>query len=453
MRNTAKVALVYPYFQTNSPNKRLFPPLGIASLAGKLCQMGIETHIFDGTFTNLESLISNLKSFDPTIVGIYSMVSMSRNAFQVAKAVRENLPASLLISGGPLPTLYPDQYLGSFDVVFKGEADLAFPKFCQDVGKFHSPRNEFTLLDLSTYDGIHVYSKDNLIDTPPIHYSEKTIQAFPVPIREEFNDLAYQDFWTRKDGTRTTSLITTFGCPFSCDFCSKPIWGNGFRRRNLDTVLTEIDDLKKRGYDTLWIADDNFTLDPSFLQEFCHQIRGSQMKWSCLSRVSGLDLETTKMMKAAGCRRVYLGLESGCEETLRVMKKKATLWDGIRAIELFRKVEVEVAGFFIVGYPGETISSIEDTFKFALTQPFTEISFNVPYPLPGSELFGKVEDVSEGEDWTEENEIRFLYKTEFDPDWLKTRIHQTMEDFAKIQKNSSSLAASERIRAYESDLE
>jgi len=177
------------------------------------------------------------------------------------------------------------------------------------------------------------------------------------------------------------------------------------------------------------------------------------MKWSCLSRVSGLDLETTKMMKAAGCRRVYLGLESGCEETLRVMKKKATLWDGIRAIELFRKVEVEVAGFFIVGYPGETISSIEDTFKFALTQPFTEISFNVPYPLPGSELFGKVEDVSEGEDWTEENEIRFLYKTEFDPDWLKTRIHQTMEDFAKIQKNSSSLAASERIRAYESDLE
>jgi anaerobic magnesium-protoporphyrin IX monomethyl ester cyclase len=277
MRNSAKVALVYPYFQTNSPNKRLFPPLGIASLAAKLHQTGIEAHIFDCTFTNLESLISDLKSFNPTIIGIYSMVSMSRNAFQVAEAVRENLPACLLIAGGPLPTLYPAQYLGPFDVVFKGEADLAFPKFCKEVSKFQSPRNEFNLLDLSKYDGIHAYSKSCLVDTPPVHHSEKTIQAFPVPFREEFNDLAYQDFWTRKDGTRTTSLITTFGCPFSCDFCSKPVWGNGFRRRNLDTVFAEINDVKKKGYDTLWIADDNFTLDPAFLQEFCHRIKGSEM--------------------------------------------------------------------------------------------------------------------------------------------------------------------------------
>jgi anaerobic magnesium-protoporphyrin IX monomethyl ester cyclase len=452
-KSSTKVALVYPYFQTNSPNKRLFPPLGIASLASQLHQVGIDAHVFDCTFSNLESLISELQSFNPSIVGVYSMASMSKNAFQVAAGVRENLPACLLIAGGPLPTLYPDQYLEPFDVVFKGEADLALPKFCIDVDKFEYPRKEFTKLDLSTYDGIQVHAKDHLIDIPPVHHSEKTIQTFPVPFRNEFNDSAYQEFWTYKNGTRTTSLITTFGCPYSCDFCSKPVWGNAFRRRNLDMVFNEIVDVSKRGYDTLWIADDNFTLDPAFLQEFCLRMKGHELKWSCLSRVSGLNLETTKMMKDAGCRMVYLGLESGCEDTLRLMKKRASLWDGIRAIELFRKADIEVAGFFIVGYPGETIPSVEDTFKFALTQPFSEISFNVPYPLPGSELYGKVEDIAAGEDWTEENEVKFLYQTEFDPIWLKSRIHQTMDEFARIQKSSNSLLSSDKVKTYESDLE
>lgn len=453
LKDSPTVALVYPYFQTNSPNKRLFPPLGIASLASQFHQLGIKAHIFDCTFSTLETLLSDLKNLSPSIVGVYSMASMSQNAFRVASAVRQNLPASLLIAGGPLPTLYPDQYLGPFDVVFKGEADLGLPRFCRDIGKYHNPRDEFTELDLSAYDGIHCHSKDHLVDVPPVHHSEKIIQSFPIPFRDEFNDPAYQEFWIQKNGTRTTSLITTFGCPYSCDFCSKPVWGNRFRRRNLDLVFTEIEDVHKRGYDTLWIADDNFTLDPSFLQEFCLRMKGRELKWSCLSRVSGITLETTRMMKDAGCRMVYLGLESGCEDTLRLMKKNASLWDGIRTIDLFRKAEIEVAGFFIVGYPGETISSVEDTFKFALTQPFSEISFNIPYPLPGSGLYGKVEDISIEEDWTEENEVKFLYQTEFDSIWLKSRIHQTMDEFARIQKSSHSLLPSDKVKTYESDLE
>ena len=135
------------------------------------------------------------------------------------------------------------------------------------------------------------------------------------------------------------------------------------------------------------------------------------------------------------------------------MKKNASLEEGMHAIQLFRSADIEVAGFFLVGYPGETISSIEDTFRFSLTQPFSEISFNIPYPLPGSDLFGKVGDIAVGEDWSEENEVKFLYRTEFDPEWLKNRIHQTMDEFNQIQKNTNPLLASEKIRTYESDLE
>ena len=115
-------------------------------------------------------------------------------------------------------------------------------------------------------------------------------------------------------------------------------------------------------------------------------------------------------MKEAGCRRVYLGLESGSQATLDLMKKQVTVEEGIRAVHLYREAGIEVAGFFIVGYPGETVSSIEETFRLALTLPLDEISFNVPYPLPGSRLFERLGGPDEGRDWESENEVTFVYR-------------------------------------------
>ncbi len=232
------------------------------------------------------------------------------------------------------------------------------------------------------------------------------------------------------DGSKTTSIITTFGCPFSCDFCSRPVFGNLFRRRNLDSVFDEIGQIRQLGYDSLWIADDNFTLDLEFLQEFCRRIAGRDITWSCLSRVTGIDEEITRLMKASGCRRVYLGLETGNQDTLTLMKKRATVEEGKNAVRLFHQAGIEVAAFFIVGYPGETLPSIEDTFRFALELPLDSISFNVPYPLPGSQLFERVSKVDKSKDWNVENEVTFLYESEFDPEWLARRIGETMQAFA-----------------------
>jgi radical SAM superfamily enzyme YgiQ (UPF0313 family) len=100
-------------------------------------------------------------------------------------------------------------------------------------------------------------------------------------------------------------------------------------------------------------------------------------------------------------------------------------------VSQFRKAGIEVAAFFIVGYPGETTSSIEATFKLALTLPLDEISFNVPYPLPGSKLFDRVSGIDENKDWNKENEITFLYQSEFDSNWLQQRIEKTLQTFSE----------------------
>jgi anaerobic magnesium-protoporphyrin IX monomethyl ester cyclase len=272
------------------------------------------------------------------------------------------------------------------------------------------------------------------VENPMIHYSEKEIDTFPLPFRRDFDHAAYQDIWSRQDGSKTTSIITTFGCPFNCDFCSRPIFGNHFRRRNLDKVFDEIEQIQRLGYDSLWIADDNFTLDIRFLKEFCHRMKYCRIRWSCLSRVTGINEEVTRLMKEAGCRRVYLGLETGNQDTLKLMKKQATLEEGQNTVHLFHNAGIEVAAFFIVGYPGETVSSIEDTFRYALNIPLDEISFNVPFPLPGSQLFERVGNVDKNKDWVIENETTFVYDTEFDPGWLKRRISETMQAFADKRK-------------------
>ncbi len=234
-----------------------------------------------------------------------------------------------------------------------------------------------------------------------------------------------------KSGAKTTSIITTHGCPFNCDFCSRPVFGSLFRRRNLDPVIDEIEQIRQLGYDSLWIADDSFTLNLKYLKEFCRRMAGRNIEWSCLSRVNGIEPGIARMMKAAGCRRVYLGLESGSQETLALMNKKATLQEGINAVQLFHEAGIEVAAFFIVGYPGETVSSIEETFRLALTLPLDEISFNVPFPLPGSKLFERVSELDSDKDWDKENEVTFVYNSEFDEGWLRGRIEETMHAFAE----------------------
>lgn len=425
----SRVAIVFPYFRTKVQTEMLFPPLGAAYLTGQLKKLGIETKIFDCTFSTFQQLKRDLDAYQPEIVGVYSMVSLSRNTFRIAETVRSQFPNNPIVAGGPLPTLYPERYSRDFDIVFRGEVDLSFPRMCQDFLGQESSRHKMEDLPLDSYEGLFIQKNGLEVNNPTIHYKEEVINAFPLPDRDDFDHAAYQKEWFGKTGSKTTSIMTTLGCPFNCDFCSRPIFGNLFRRRDLDLVFTEIDQILSLGYDSLWIADDNFTLNLSYLRDFCQRIAGQKIGWSCLSRVTGINADIAHMMKAAGCRRVYLGLETGDQTTLELMNKKASVEEGINAVRQFHNAGIEVAAFFIVGYPGESITSIEKTFELALTLPLNEISFNVPYPLPGSNLFSRVSGL-DGKDWNKENEVTFIYSSEFDPRWLERRIGETMRAFA-----------------------
>ncbi|MEI6451683.1 MAG: radical SAM protein, partial [Actinomycetes bacterium] len=416
--------------RTRAATELLFPPLGAATLAAQLRRLGIDTRVFDCTFATFEQLRADLTTYSPDIVGVYSMVSLTANTLRVAEIIRTSLPQALLVAGGPLPTVFPGRYTRHFDAVFRGEADVSFPSFCADYFAGGASRPRMGELPLATYGGLFIADHGLRVDNPTVHHSESELATFPLPDRSDFDHAAYQEEWLRRNGSKTTSIILTLGCPYGCDFCSKPIFGNAVRRRDLDAVFAEIAQIRGLGYDSLWIADDTFTLNEPYLTEFCRRISALGMSWSCLSRANGITPATVRLMKESGCRRVYLGLESGSQTTLDLMHKQATVEQGARAAELYRQAGIEVAAFFIVGYPGETVAAIEQTFALALALPLDEISFNVPMPLPGSKLFERLGAPDEGKDWTRENEVTFVFPSDIDESWLRRRVDETMSAFA-----------------------
>ena len=432
LRHAPGVALVFPYFRTRARTEVLFPPLGPALLSAHLARAGVPARVFDGTFSSFEALLDDLVAWRPAVVGISAMVSLTGNAVRIAAAARERLPDALLVAGGPLPTVFPDRFLAHVDVVFRGEADSSFPAFCRDYLDRGSTPATLGELPLGEYAGLVADAGGVRVDVPAVHHTQEQIACFPLPDRSDFDHRAYQREWAPA-GSRPTTLLATLGCPYDCEFCSKPVFGRDVRVRPLDAVFAEIDDIMRLGYDGLWIADDTFTLRRDYLEEFCRRIMPLGLTWSCLSRANGIDPSTARMMRASGCTRVYLGLESGSQATLDLMCKQMTIEQSVRAVDVYGAAGIEVAAFFIVGYPGETAAAIEETFAFALRLPLAEISFNVPMPLPGSRLWDRLGAGDPGRDWTHENEVTFVFGTEIDESWLRRRVDETMAAFADKQ--------------------
>ncbi len=432
------IVLIYPYIYKHARNSMLFHPLGIAQLSALLRQQGMNTTIIDLTFRNPDEALMEISEIKPRVVGIYVMLTMIGNALDLARKIRAISPETLLVCGGPMPTLRPEQFSRDFNLIFRGESILSFPLFCKDfldaggisdVLSHHERYPGISMRDMQT---------NKVIKTPAKATDKALINQLPIPDRTDFDHDSYQKFWLEKEGITYAGIMTTYGCPYNCDFCAKPIFGHNFRRRGIDNIIEEIHDIKSFGYEGLWIADDCFTLDLNHVRAFCERmIRDDlRMKWTCLSRTEPIPLEDVKLMQRSGCSKVFFGLESGSDEVLILMNKHSTVEAAEKMLDLFTRCGIETAGFFMVGYPGETYETIETTFAWALKLPLNEISFTIPFPLPGTKLFEKVCGIKDNEDWSYENENRMIYQSEFDEAYLNKRIEETYMQFA-LQKRSN----------------
>ena len=418
------VVLIYPYFRPlrdRSPFR--FPPLGLGYIASHLRNHGLSVSLVDCTFKSEDSAVRMVRDLNPSIIGVYSMFSVSASTFRLAGLLRED--CDLLVAGGPLPTVFPEDYLKAFDVVCIGEGEETM----LELAEAHLKRKK-----LSNIRGIRIRTSldsdttDKLTIRTPARPPIRDLDSIPFPARDLFDNDGYREYFKKRFGREETSIITTRGCPFDCDFCSRPIFSNQFRARSAKNVVNELEQISGFGYDSVWFSDDCFTLIPTRVLEICQQIRnrGLGLKWECLSRVDGFNLEMAKEMKAAGCERVFFGIESGDDGILRQMNKRIDVDQARKAVEAASKAELKAAGFFIVGYPGESDSTILRTIKFATKLPLDYVSFSLPYPIPGTGLYDKVKHRLREQDWRYSSwrliDHSLLYDAEFSEFKLKFAI-------------------------------
>jgi anaerobic magnesium-protoporphyrin IX monomethyl ester cyclase len=424
-----KIALVYPYFHPANDNSIFrFPPLGLGYIAAKLKKHGAEVELVDCTFMKFSEAAARVKFAKPQIVGFYSMFSMKKTTLELAQTLRnEGLKNSLFVVGGPLPSWAPEGFLDVFDVVAVGEGEQTMLELTDYVAG---------VKELSGVKGLVYKEGDHIIKTAPREFIEE-LNSLPFPTRDLFDNEAYKKYYQDHFGYSITSMITSRGCPFSCDFCSRPIFGTDMRTRSVANIVDEVEQIAAFGYDRVWFADDCFTLNRNHLLAVCNEIvrRGIDVGWECLSRVDTMDDEVAEGMKRAGCIGVFFGIESGNDSVLSMMKKRITTEQAKRAVHAAKAAELKVGAFFIVGYPGESNKTVLDTVRFASSLPLDYLSFTMPYPIPGTPLYERVKDHGVSiEDWEEPKNYRLirhklLYASGFSEGKLKFAIGKGQAQF------------------------
>ena len=424
-----KVALVYPYFHPANDNSIFrFPPLGLGYVAAALKKRGFEVELVDCTFMQQRQAVERIKRAEPQIVGFYSMFSMKKTALELAYTLRnEGLDDCLFVVGGPLPSWSPESFLDIFDVVAVGEGEQTMSDLADCVAQGKK---------LSGVKGLIFRDGKNIVNTGPREFIEN-LDSLSFPSRDLFDNDAYKKYYLNNFGYSTTSMITSRGCPFSCDFCSRPIFGADMRTRSVKNIVDEVEEIARLGYDRVWFADDCFTLNRNHLLDVCDEIaqRGLDVGWECLSRVDTMDAQVAEGMKRAGCIGVFFGIESGNDSVLSMMKKRITTTQAQRAVYAARAAGLKVGAFFIVGYPGESNKTVLDTVRFASGLPLDYLSFTLPYPIPGTPLYERVKDNGVSiEDWEEPKNYRLirhklLYASGFSEGKLKFAIGKAQAQF------------------------
>jgi len=376
-----KILLIYPYFRPGHNRSAFrFPPLGLGYLASSLERDGYHPQILDCTFLTHEDAFQRANEAKADIVGIYSMVTMRSVSLMFAKRLRDQ--CDLLVAGGPLPSCDPSPFWDDFDLVVRGEGESAIAEIVQayEAGSGYGK-----------IAGLAYRKEDRTIETPRREL-QLDLDQIPFPARNLFPNRMYMDHWKKHFGYSATTVMTTRGCPFSCEFCSNAVFGTSYRERSSENVLNEVEEALALGYERIHFADDVFTLNKSRILRICKDIsdRGLDFKWECLGRVDSIERTTAAAMKRAGCDRILFGIESGDEATLRLMGKRISLGQAERAIEAARSAGLKTGAFFILCYPGENDDNVLKTIRFATSLPLDYLSFTMPYPLPGTRLFERV---------------------------------------------------------------
>ncbi|MGH2544879.1 MAG: B12-binding domain-containing radical SAM protein, partial [Ardenticatenaceae bacterium] len=266
----------------------------------------------------------------------------------------------------------------------------------------------------------------------------KNLDALPFPAWDLVDVGRYREIWQETHGYYSMNMVTTRGCPYHCNWCAKPIWGQRYNVRSPANVVAELTWLREQFQpDHIWFADDIVGLKPGWWTQFAALVEtaGVQTPFKCLSRVDLLlrkgDIDA---LKRAGCQIVWVGAESGSQKVLDVMEKGTTVEQIHEARRRLREAGVRVGFFLQFGYPGETREDIERTLQLVRDCQPDDIGMSVSYPLPGTKFHERVKDqLGVKQNWLDSNDLAMLYEGPFTTEFYR-QLHTVLHKEFRAQR-------------------
>jgi anaerobic magnesium-protoporphyrin IX monomethyl ester cyclase len=445
LSNHERVLVGQSYFLRFDPKllaaMQPYPPLGTLYAASYLRERGYEVSLFDAMLADSEAeWDAKLERTRPRVAVLYEdnfnylskmcLLRMRQAAFNMLAMARQR--GCLTIAAGSDATDHAAEYMrAGADYVLLGEGE-------ETLAELLERELRHTDAPLDSIQGLAWQQSDGEVVHNPRRPDIKDLDSLPFPAWDLVDIPRYQRIWYQRHGFYSMNVATSRGCPYHCNWCAKPIWGQRYHVRSAHNVAAEINWLKRtHGPDHIWFADDIFGLKPGWVEQFADEVErlDAQVPFKSLQRVDLiLKGETASALARAGAQRVWVGAESGSQKILDAMEKGTQVEHIYEATRRLHSVGIEVGFFLQFGYPGETREDIERTLQMVRDCSPDDIGMSVSYPLPGTRFFAAVQhELGDKQNWQDSDDLAMLYRGPFSTSFYRM-LHRVLHREFRARK-------------------
>ncbi len=444
-----KVLFTHSYFlhfdnkqlQNNSP----YPPLGTLYAASYLREKGYDVSVFDTQFSDSPSEIaSSIETLKPDFFIIYDdgfnyltkmcLSNMREAAFQMQKIAKQNNCYVIVCSSDAADNagLYIEK---GADFVIYGEGEDTLLSLTESL------KNK--AVDFNVVQGIYFKEENGIVKSDKRNVITN-LDKLPLPAWDLIDIKPYKDIWLKHHGYFSLNFVTTRGCPYKCNWCAKPIYGNRYNTHSPSNIVNQIKNLQiKWGFTHVWFADDIFGLREDWLSEFAHLVEENHLKieYKIQSRADLINkANTVELLAKSGCKEVWLGAESGSQRILDAMDKGISVNEIEQSVKLLQSQNIKACLFLQFGYLNEKVNDINQTIQMVQRLLPHDIGVSVSYPLPGTKFYEKVkQDLITKKNWTDSDDLDLMFTNTYQSGFYKS-LHRYIHRKFRLAQGLNSLS-------------
>jgi radical SAM superfamily enzyme YgiQ (UPF0313 family) len=424
-----------------------YPPLGTLYAAAQLRKHGFSVALFDTMLEDPEGgFRAALARYRPRLVAIYEdnfnflskmcLTRMRQVAFGMLEAAHKE--GAVVVANGSDASDRAEEYLRhGFDCILLGEAEQTLLEVAQVFGGLAGPGSAPAAAEGIPGVIFREGASGRTVRTP-VRPLLQNLNELPFPARDLVDIERYGKLWRSAHGYFSLNAVTSRGCPFRCNWCAKPIYGNSFHARAAESVAEEMRELKATfGAEHVWFADDIFALKPQWSTQLAEAVerRQAALPFKMQSRVDLMTPNTVSALRRAGCTEVWMGVESGSQRVLQAMDKGTCVDEIPAARENLQRHGIRACFFLQFGYPGETWEDIEKTVLLVRRTRPDDIGVSVAYPLPGTKFYDGVrEELGAKKNWVDSDDLAMMFKGSYTNDFyraLRDALHAEVDSWGR----------------------